>query len=60
MSYRIVIDYGTHCDYVPFQSEWAANLMCSEYNIRAKLNGINAKCHVEKGRYINHVFTPES
>ena len=49
MSWRVVFDYGTHKDYWPVRSsEWAANLIASEYRFKAKLAGSKVKIYVEE------------
>lgn len=56
MSYRLVIDYGTHKNYVPFQSEWAAKLRCRDYRSSAKRNGSSIRFHVESGNYVKGIW----
>ena len=37
--WRVVIDYGSRCEFFRVHSEWAANLICSEYKARAERRG---------------------
>lgn len=49
MNYYVVIDYGTHRDYVKCHSRWSANMICNDYWFKAKLNGdTRTKFYVEK------------
>ena len=49
MYWRIVLDYGTHCDYYPVHSsEWAANYIANSWRKKAKLRGDKVKITVEE------------
>ena len=52
MSYRLVIDYGSRRDYIPFQTEWAAKLRCRDFRSAAKANGSSIRFYVESGDYV--------
>ena len=56
MSYRLVIDYGSRRDYIPFQTEWVAKLRCRNFRSAAKANGSTTRFYVESGDYVKNAW----
>ena len=50
--FRIVIDHGSHRNYLHASSRWAANLICNKYIFNAKQSGdYKTQFYVEEGSY---------